>query len=363
MNLLLVALLSLGYLEASGGVGELLPPSAKSVALSEANAGISDSISGFVETPALLPLKGGISLYMDGDIGYYSETHLRWVFDRFDNTIGEEAVYSSASSYVYPGTFAFSFSRDKLGIGLSYLKRIDLSYDYDRTERTDFYTVVKQIKRKIRGGTRELGLSFGYRPFDWISFGLSGLYLSGNKVDSLIENYVDSTSISGVNGDYNGYDGKFSLFLAPIAAVNFGLSYVPKITLEGDFEETYPEQFSVAFSFRPPSKWPTQAFLRFIYTDWHKEGIVPKRTFAIGFSHYVFGGTEFMFGGRFENDSFKEKHWYPVYSFGVGESFRKFIIDLAIDLKPKDYSYEVEGNTERIEESIAHLRAGMGYTF
>jgi len=208
-----------------------------------------------------------------------------------------------------------------------------------------------------------LGVSFGYKLLDWALVGVSGLYMRGSRSDSIFENYVDSTEISGLSGNFSGYGGKFSFYLEPIRVAKFAFSYSPKVTLKGDFEETYPEQFSIAFSFRPPSKWPTEAFMRFIYTDWHKEGINPKRTFAVGFAHYVYGGTEFRFGGRFENDPVKEKYWYPIYSLGVGQSFRKFRFDLGVDLKPKDYSFETESGTERIEESITHLRLGIGLNF
>lgn len=360
MNLLLLFLLGLGFLESEGG-GELLPSSSRSLALSVSNMGLSDSISGFLDNPSLLGSTSGFSLYGDGRVGYHSETHLRQVYDRFDNTIGEEAIYSLASGYIHMGALAVSYSRNGLGVGLSYVPRIDLTYDYERTERTDFYTVVSKKKRTVRGGVSEVGLSFGYN-LGWAALGLSGTYLMGKRADSTTLFYQDSTIISGFEATFTGYGGRIGATFSPLRTLTFGVFYSPKVTMKGDMENNFPELFSLGLSFRPPSKWPAFLYLRFVYVDWHKEGLLAQRVYAVGFAHKVYGGTEFRLGARFENDYVMEDYWYPVYSLGLGQSLSNFRFDMGIQLKPKDYRLNDESG-ESVDESIVHVRIGGGYNF
>ncbi len=365
MNLFLLMLLSLGFLETVSGTGEFLSPTARSIGLANSAWGISDSVTGYIENPSLLSLREGISAYLDGDFGYHSETHSRWVFDRFDNTIGEEAVYSAATSYLNTGTFSISYGMENMGVGFSTSRRADYGYRYERTDRTDVYTVVSRTIRRIRGGIRDFSLSLGYRPLEWLSFGISGSYFHGARWDTLIVDsvYKDSLYEDYSGGKFNGMGVNIGLYVTPTRYIDLGVTYSPKASLKGDIETNYPELLSFVFSFRPPSKWPTEAFLSFSYRNWHLESINPKRTLSVGFLHYTFSGTEFRFGASLENDSKRGKYWYPGYSLGVGHHIGDFRVDIGFEMKPKDYRYRIDDGTERIEETITHFKLGVGYTF
>ena len=240
--------------------------------------------SGVFGNPALLGMADRPGVELSYGLGWMSEQRARTVYDQFENAIGETVVADNLSMTGIPGPLAGVYPLfGMVGIGAGVAPAIDFSYRYYKEQRDDYYNVIGEDRVEGTGTVYQAGLGVGVSPVDWLSAGVGGGYLFGNRsLESWSIRYPD-TSRYAETGNPSGIRYAAGLAVQPLSRLALDVSYRGGTGLSGWQEGTTDEDVSLS------EPWRAQLGLRYTAT-----GVLPSNVMAeVGYESWSAVDTTF----------------------------------------------------------------------
>ncbi len=321
------------------------------------------------KNPAALTTRRG--WFLQADLGYqvYRETWLTYVYDRFDQTIGEATLYASTHSTLGVEFLSLAYSTGRWGFGVSYDPVRDFSYQMSRVVRLDAYTEVEGFTEEGTGNLGRYQVSVAYAAGP-VSLGLGLRYLAGTRgqrsdhwtADGGRETVERSWSFSGFDAVVGltyrvGYRLKLgvSQSLGQVWADESPNAWVPRETdLAVELVPLLKVPSRIAFAVRREAHFATEDSL---FTRW---------VFALGVSHDLPLGTRFSLGASLRRLE-SRKLWVPQYTFGVQQVLGTGLYgQLGLSLQPAQYSQWVAFQTQdpqafTLREVLTRVTLGLLY--
>ena len=362
LGMILAATLSFGQLFVQEGIGQELMSSPGVLALSGAK------MPGALLPGFLGAGKKAICYRFSFNLSSHTEKRGVLAYDQFDNTVGEATIYSKAWNYSNIGFTAIGYKMGGKGLAMGFYPRYDLTYDYDRIERSDAYTVLREKHDKNRGKIYETFLSFGSRIKGSFYGGIRLSYLMG----SLREEYYymalpDTEQQYTHNYDMSGFTASLNLlYKREYLASSFLFSLPAK--LKGDLERMYPLEMAAHFCLKPPAKLPTAIFFSYTYAAWGSidtaytggEEYHDSHRFSLAFQHLLLDRTPLRVGASITKSYVRQDFWYPSFSFGIGYILRNGMkLEFGTSFTPLNY-YLYDGDTRyNVRESVINMSFGI----
>lgn len=363
MNVLILSLLiiSFGRLQVVEGIGDMMLFGPDAYALAGSNYADYESPYSFLRNPASLPLSPGIQFVIGGGLVNHDEKRSILAYDPFNNTVGEEIIYSASNNYTPPLLFGISYSNGFLGASVSRAPLYDLNYRYSKVERLDAYTVKEKEEFTYSGGIEETSFNLSLKTWEFLSIGMSVDYLKGKKK---YRHYLYSPPEELIEGDTVDFSG-LSFRIGGIVPLDYRASismiFSSGATLKGDTEWKIPKSLTFSLMLRPPSRIETKVYFtyRFINFSSVKDELKNVSNFAIGFEHFILPRNSIMIGAALRNSSVRNDLYLPSFSAGMRGIMGKISVTVGVLYEPVEYTLYVANIRNKVRESKTKLFAGF----
>ncbi len=323
------------------------------------------------KNPAALTTRSGWFVAADLDYGFYRESWHTYVYDRFDQTIGQATLYSRLNSALGPGLLSLAYSTGRWGVGVSYDPVRDFSYEMQRVVRLDAYTEVEGFYEQGQGTLGRYQVSLAYR-LGPLNLGLGLRYLTGRReqfsdhwtADGGRETTERSWSLSGSDLVVAlGYRMGYRLRLG--VAQSLGHAWSQE---DGTVLTWVPRETDLAVELIPLLRVPSRiAFL--LRREAHfarKDSLFTRWVFALGIAHDLPLGTRFTLGAQLRRLE-SRKIWVPVYAFGVQQVLGRGLYGrFGLAIQPVQYTEWVPFETQdpqnfTVDEVLTRVSVGLLY--
>ncbi len=200
---------SYGFMNSGEITGEIVSP------ISAYSGGMGNIC--FIADPVINPslqLYGGQYNIRIGFGGMnYRESRSKFIFDSYDNNIGEKTIYDNSYYYGEPYFIGAYIPLSDFGVYIGYENLYSKDYNYDKIFRDDFYVTLYTDNFSMEGNINSYFIS--------ASFNLRGFTLGGNfsilqgdastKSNTVYVDPSETDSLLSINEQYSGLKGGFAL--------------------------------------------------------------------------------------------------------------------------------------------------------
>lgn len=342
-----------GYYE---GLGDpTLYYSAENTAVAGANM---FSIGAIPVNPMLPSLIRGFKVTLNGKFTTFYEKRSEPVYDPFDNTVGYAVLYSRFNNYTLPGPIALAYSREKVGIGISFDSPVDYNYSYIFTDRLDAYTVVKREVVSRKGSLMRFSFILSGR-IEFLHLGVS-LSRANGKVEYLRTVWTPDTGTytQSYSTDVSGNTFAFAGGLSVGYRLRMAFVYATGFNDEGN---GLPRSVEFGTELRPLMRLPVRIFLRVGYDDWRSLDTVLEGRWRVHFgtTQMVFPGTSISLGAVAWRTP-KKGLWTTTYAGGLHHRVLPgFHLNIAFTFTPRITSRYIDNRYLRISENLTEVMLGI----
>ncbi len=323
------------------------------------------------KNPAALLTKQGWFLQADLENGFYREAWHTYVYDRFDQTIGQATLYAHTRNTVGPGFVSLAYSTGRWGVGLSYDPVRDFSYEMQRVVRLDAYTDVEGFTERASGVLGRYQVSLAYGLGAW-SLGLGIRYYRGS-----VERTSDHWTAEGGREtlrqawDLSGADVQ--------VGITYRLGYRMKLAAVQSLGRVWtqdngtpitwvPRETAVAVELVPLLKVPSRVAFA-VRREGHfgaEDSLYARWVFALGIAHDLPLGTRFTMGAQLRRLETR-RIWVPAYAFGIQQVLGRGLYgQFGLTLQPVQYNEWVPFETQEpqnfsVQETLTRISVGLLY--
>ncbi len=243
----------------------------------------------FISDPVMNPAlrKTGESYFIQLGFGgsQLRETRTQYVFDSYDNNIGEKTIYENSYFYGEPYLMAAYIPLASFGVYLGYENLYSKDYNYDKIYRDDYYVTLFSENYQMAGNVNAYFLSVSYK-WNGLTIGGNFSIMQGDATTSYSIVYVDPSyvdSTMNVVDQYSGLKGGFALSYEydDYAATVF--YHIPTILTDersidiiasdttfaaSELDGFLPTVFGGGFTYTPSNIRPVTLMLEAIYERW-----------------------------------------------------------------------------------------------
>ncbi len=323
------------------------------------------------KNPAALLTRTGWFVQAGLEYGAYREAWRTYVYDRFDQTIGQATLYSRMNSALGPGLVSLAYSTGRWGVGVSYDPVRDFSYEMQRVVRLDAYTEVEGFTEQATGslGRYQVSAAYGLGSF---SLGLGLRYYQGSR-DQTSDHW---TADGGRETTHEAWTFQGMDFQA---GMTYRLGYRLKLAVvqnlgrvwsreDGTALTWVPRETDLAVELVPLLKVPSRVAFA-VRRECHfarEDSLFARWVFALGIAHDLPLGTRFTMGAQLRRLE-SRKIWVPVYAFGVQQVLGRGLYgQFGLAIQPVQYSEWVPFETQEpqnfsVEEVLTRVSVGLLY--
>ncbi|UCG43111.1 MAG: hypothetical protein JSU73_00410 [candidate division WOR-3 bacterium] len=150
--------------------------------LAQGGTGFSRTAAAVFVSPEMLGFVDSPQAEVGAGFRWLAEQRTRMVYDRFENAIGEATFADNTSFAGWAGPLAGAYPAGHgLVLGAGIAPVYDFGYEYEKLNLDDFYNVVSQDRTVQSGTVYSARLGAAYRVLGWLSAGVCGGYLFGNR--------------------------------------------------------------------------------------------------------------------------------------------------------------------------------------
>ncbi|MCK4524447.1 hypothetical protein KAU15_05930 [candidate division WOR-3 bacterium] len=216
----------------------------------------------------------------------YRESRSQYIFDSYDNNIGEKTLYDNSYYYGEPYFIGAYIPLSNFGVYIGYANLYSRDYNYDKIFRDAYYVTLYTDNYSIEGNINSYFIS---ASFNVMGFTLGGNFsiLQGDASTKSNVVYVDPSetdSMLSINEQYSGLKGGFALSYNYIDRVSATIFYhLPTIVISersidiiasdtistADRQDGFiPSIFGLGIKYTPINLRPVTLLAEAIYERW-----------------------------------------------------------------------------------------------
>ncbi len=175
--------------------------------------------------PALLGFVFQPKISFGLEAGFLTEERTRFVYDQFENTIGEAVIADNiGSSWVFgPLMVSYPWRRLVLGAGVTPVR--DFRYVYFKEYRDDFYVKVGEDRLVQDGAIYRGDVRMAFLPWEFLSLGAQVGYLWGSRELSALTIQIPETTSYVVREKLGGVGWSIGAGWRPLKRLELDVSY------------------------------------------------------------------------------------------------------------------------------------------
>ncbi len=279
---------------------------------------------------------------VEAGVGFWwlAEQRTRMAYDRFENAIGEVVFADNVSFSPLPGPLAGAYPVGYgLVVGAGVAPVYDFGYRYEKLNLDDFYNVVSRDRTTQSGSVYSASLGAGYRALGWLSAGVSGGYLFGNRRLEVSNLHNDTLDVLlHETGSPTGVRFGGGLAAEPLSGFVVDAGFWSKVKLAGFTQEPEldqaeakrPWQARLGFEYRAGGRLPSRVVAEAGYEPWSTIGrqmydVVSVRA---GVEHRLNNSVRLRYGFGLEPLPFDQNMQMVRVSAGVGFDAGPVVIDI-----------------------------------
>ncbi len=303
-----------------------------------------------IYNPALFSSSSKWKIHVLTEFSYANdyERQTKFVYDQFNNSVGEFTIYSNSHGYMKPTNLTASLSRRRINIVVGYELLASYEYDYDQYLRSNDYSRISHEYLKSQGGVHSYFAGLGVRG-KRLALGLKFQTLS-----SSVSVTTNLDSLQPQENDIKKHTYTFFANVNLVPRIHLSFSYFPGITFRSYPNDTsdlprvginLPESKELGVSYTPPGDLVSE--IQFIGG---LRGDFPF--YKINFRHNFLGIYPFEIGGSLTK--IDNGVWNTDFSLGTGVVKNNFRMSANIV-----YSYiETTGRIQRnyYTETLLNLK-------
>ncbi|MCR4423771.1 MAG: hypothetical protein WHU95_05370 [candidate division WOR-3 bacterium] len=338
---------------------------------------LSPTPDGVFLNPADLAGRGEIAgsrrVSVNWGLRYVSEQRVRYVYDQFENTIGE-AVFADNIGFNWvlgPVSIVYPFRRFALGAGLAPVR--DFHYRYLKEYRDEFYVKIGEDRLEQRGFLYSGNIGAAFKPIKFIALGAGFCYAWGEReLKSTMVRGLDTVDFSVKSGP-KGLGWNAGLTVAPLLRFSAGLSYQSRLRFNGldSFDlKGYPERGQIELNYQAPGQLPSQVKLVVGAETWSEiypglHNVIYVQTTV---EHIMLNSVRLRYGFGLRPLCTDPTVHRVEALFGLGFNAGRYRINLDGNLNREalnasDFALMPEDADFRAYETKFNLRTGVEYEF
>lgn len=383
LNFMLV--FSYGLINTEELTGDIVTP------LTAISGGTGNTV--FTSDPVINP-----SLRKSGDTYYiqlaflgmhYRETRTQYVFDSYDNNIGEKTVYDNSYFYGEPTLISAYIPLSSFGVYLGYQNLYSKDYDYEKIMRDDYYVTLFSEQYSSNGNVNAYFISVSY---EWNNLTVGGNFsiMQGDANADYAIVYVDPSmqdSAMTVTEKYSGLKGGFALsykyrdleatafyHIPTVLSVERSIAYEAADTaiLANELDGFIPTMFGMGIMYTPANIRPVTLTGEAIYEAWsqlngNSTNYYDLIKYHIGIRHKMSRDFTMMYGIFYE--PFRQDNQIVDIGFSMGASYEINNIEFMLSSQYVQNQYYEEPEDDAGEPGVnftnryIKLNADVGITF
>ncbi|MEO0072269.1 MAG: hypothetical protein ABIK10_02350 [candidate division WOR-3 bacterium] len=304
-------------------------------------------------------------------LGMLGERRTRFVFDQYDNTVGEIAIAENNSLYGQIGQFAFLLPTPLLNLEFTTAPAINYHYYFYREFRDDFYTLIATEEVRLSGILYKSSLILGRQWCNKFGFAFGPIYFFGSRdyhyYRSAVLNNPDI--IIDTPGAPWGWGYTCKISYTPIEKLSATLYYTSSTTLKdfirGQTAVYYPWSVRLNLCYLASGEIPTKLGAFASYTNWQRLNINNFNkvlNLGIGIEHTLLNMVALRYGFRIEPSFTKPTVICAVFTAGWGFEVSSMKLDVGAEigrreLYPEHFLYITD--TDRIYQNIVTILGGL----
>lgn len=320
---------------------------------------------------------------------HYRETRTQYVFDSYDNNIGEKTVYDNSYFYGEPTLIAAYIPLSSFGVYLGYQNIYSKDYDYQKIMRDDYYVTLFSENYSTNGNVNTYFLSVSY---EWGNLTVGGNFsiLQGDANSDYTIVYVDPSyqdSSMSATEQYSGLRGGFAAayryrdleatafyHIPTILAVERSMTYEASDTIvtANKLDGIIPTVFGLGIQYTPTNIRPVTMMGEVIYERWSElNGTNPEYNdlikYHLGLKHKMNEDFSLLYGIFYEPFRTDNQTVDIGFSFGAGYEINN--IEFILSSQYVQNRYFEEGDADENEPGTnftnryIKLNADVGITF
>ncbi|NPV14735.1 hypothetical protein HPY86_07370 [candidate division WOR-3 bacterium] len=329
------------------------------------------------QNPADLAGVGEFSNYRRLNVNWglrcVSEQRVRYVYDQFENTIGEAVIADNIGFNWVPGpvSVVYPFQRFAFGAGVAPVR--DFHYTYLKEYRDEFYVKIGEDRLEQRGFLYSGNIAAAVRPVKFIALGAGFCYAWGER--ELNFQMVQEPDTYGfvIKNGLRSPGWNAGLTVAPLARFKIGLSYHSRLRFNSPDSfslKGYPWRGQIALHYQAPAQLPSRVKLIVGTEAWAEvdSGLHNVIYVQTTVEHIMLNSVRLRYGFGL-NPLCTDPAVHRVEAlFGLGFNAGRYRINLDGNLNREaldasDFALENEDADFRAYEARFNLRTGVEYEF
>jgi hypothetical protein len=309
------------------------------------------------------------------NIGTLNERRTRYLYDQFDNTMGEIAVTENTFSRGKLGLFKCLLPWRFFNLELRLIPYSSFDYYFYQEFRDDYYTKIGEEELKLQGDIYNATILVGREWADKLGMGGGINYLFGKR------NYYYQRIITGgvsvptvFSSTPKGIGFTIGISYTPFERLNGIIYYNHSVALKdlvSDGRELkYPSVLQFNLSYLAPSEIPTKLGVYLSYANLtHLDPKLDKSyKVGLGVEHTMLNLVSLSYGFRIESAGLNSRPVSAIFCLGGTFDIKPAKCELGIEISrrellPENFTIPNMIEADKIYENIINILMGIKLPF
>ncbi len=221
--------------------------------------------------PALLGLVSRPVLEGGFVLRFLSEQRARFVYDQFENTVGEAVIADNIHADWVAGPISVMYPFGRFGAGAGVAPVADFNYTYEKEYRDEFY-VKTGVDRVVQRGVLYSGnIGVAFKPLTFLRLGVGARYIFGDRDLKVWSIRIPDTVVWQRAERASGPGWYAGVVFVPVQRLNVGLGYQSAVrwaVFDSGPSARYPMRAVLGVNYRAAGVLPAFFSAAAVWSGW-----------------------------------------------------------------------------------------------